>query len=716
LQESFLTLRRKGAKHRKVIAVTEHKHTNALANETSPYLLQHAHNPVDWHPWGDEALRKARAEDKPILLSIGYSACHWCHVMERESFENEEIAKLMNENFVNIKVDREERPDLDQIYMNAVQMMTGHGGWPMTMFLTPKGVPFYGGTYFPPEDRYNMPGFPRVLISIAEAYRSQPDQVAQTSTALLGELRRVGLAAPSREKLTTELLDASFRRLASNYDPKHGGFGSAPKFPPAMTLEFFMHMNYRNGAAQALEMTEYTCRKMAEGGMYDQLGGGFHRYSVDAKWLVPHFEKMLYDNALLSRVYLHLYQVTKDKFARRIAEETLDYVAREMTDSNGAFYSTQDADSEGEEGKFFVWSKTEVVNALGEHDAEIFCDYFDVTRQGNFEGQNILHVTAPIEEVAIRHNVAVEEATEIVGRGRNILFQIREQRIKPVRDEKVLTAWNGLMLSSFAEASVILNREDYRRIAEANAEFVLTNLYRDGLLLRTGKAGEAKLNGYLEDYACLIEGLICLYEATGTLKWLQAAIKLSDKMIEEFWDDQDGGFFFTGKSHEELIVRSKDFLDNATPSGNSVTAFALQKLALLTGNEQYKRYATTILRLLGDQIRGYPSAFSWALCGLDFDLSTPTEIVIVGASHGLAVDEFVRAAWESYLPNRVICCCVGDCEDAQDVIPLLQGRVPALQAVAYVCEAYTCQTPAKTPAELTKQLTNIGTTAQKQRD
>jgi uncharacterized protein YyaL (SSP411 family) len=686
--------------------VTEHKHTNALSNETSPYLLQHAHNPVDWYPWGDEALAKARAEDKPILLSIGYSACHWCHVMERESFENEEIAKLMNENFINIKVDREERPDLDQIYMNAVQMMTGHGGWPMTMFLTPQGVPFYGGTYFPPEDRYSMPGFPRVLISVAEAYRSQPDQVAHTSTAMLGELRRVGLATPSREMLAAEILDASFRRIASTYDPKHGGFGSAPKFPPAMTLEFFMHMHLRNDGAEALEIIKYTCRKMAEGGMYDQLGGGFHRYSVDAKWLVPHFEKMLYDNALLSRLYLHLYQLTKEESAKQIAEETLDYVVREMTDAAGGFYSSQDADSEGEEGKFFVWSKDEIVKTLGQQAAGIFCDYFDVTDGGNFEGHNILHVATPIEELAARHNITVAEARASIQDGRKILFGIRERRIKPGRDEKVLTGWNGLMLASFAEASAILNRDDYRRVAEANAEFLLTNLCHDGLLRRTWKAGAAKLNGYLEDYACLIEGLICLFEATGRVKWLKAAIKLTDKMIEEFWDDQDGGFFFTGKSHEELIIRSKDFLDNATPSGNSVAAFALQKLALLNGNEQYKRYATTILRLISDQIRRYPSAFGWSLSALDFYLSKPKEIVIVSPAPGPAVDEFLRAAWKPYLPNRVICCCEGDCSDAQKIMPLFEGRIPASRPTAYVCEAYTCQTPANTPKDLIEQLTD----------
>ena len=684
--------------------MTEQKHTNALINEASPYLLQHAHNPVNWYPWGEEALAKARAEDKPILLSIGYSACHWCHVMERESFENEAIAKLMNENFVNIKVDREERPDLDQIYMNAVQMMTGHGGWPMTMFLTPDGIPFYGGTYFPPEDRYNMPGFPRVLISVADAYRSQPDQVAHTSTAILGELRRVGLATPSREMLTTDLLDSSYRRIVASYDRANGGFGNAPKFPPAMTLEFLMHLHYRNGSSESLEMVDDTCRKMAEGGMYDQLGGGFHRYSTDARWLVPHFEKMLYDNALLSRVYLHLYQLTKSDFARRIAEETLDYVMREMTDASGGFYSTQDADSEGEEGKFFVWTKDEVVDALGSKDAEVFSDYFDVTEAGNFEGRNILHVNATIEDVSARHDISTDQARAIIECGRKMLFDIRERRIKPARDEKILTAWNGLMLASFAEASAILGRDDYRNVAESNAEFLLTNLSRDGLLLRTYKDGEAKLNAYLEDYACLIEGLVSLFEATGTLKWLQHAVVLTDKVIEEFWDDQDGGFFFTGKSHEQLIVRSKDFMDNATPSGNSVAAFALERLGLLTGNEGYKRHATTILRLLADQIRRYPSAFSWALCAVDFYLSTPKEIAIVGPQPGPELDEFVRIAWQTYLPNRVIVCSGGDPQEEQTLIPLLEGRVPTKRPRAYVCEAYTCQTPAETPAELAAQL------------
>jgi uncharacterized protein len=685
-------------------SVSEHSHTNALINETSPYLLQHAHNPVDWYPWGEEALAKARAEDKPILLSIGYSACHWCHVMEHESFENEAIAKLMNENFVNIKVDREERPDLDQIYMNAVQMMTGQGGWPMTMFLTPNGVPFYGGTYFPPQDRFNMPGFPRVLMSVAEAYRSQPDQVAHTSTAMLGELRRLGLATPSRDILTTDLLDASYRRITQNYDSRHGGFGRAPKFPPAMTLEFLLHMYDRTRVGETLEIVEHTCRKMAEGGMYDQLGGGFHRYSTDEKWLVPHFEKMLYDNALLSRVYLHVYQVTKDDFARRITEETLDYVIREMTDSSGGFYSTQDADSEGEEGKFFVWSKREILDALGE-DGELFCDYFNVTERGNFEGHNILNVQSSLADVAVQKGVDVEDLRKIIERGRKTLFEIRERRIKPGRDEKILTAWNGLMLASFAEAAAVLERDDYLSVAEANAEFLLANLERDGLLLRTYKDGEAKLNGYLEDYACLIEGLISLYEATGKLRWIEKALRMSETMIEQFWDEEDGGFFFTGKSHEQLIVRSKDFMDNATPSGNSVAAFALQKLGLLTGNEKYARHATTIFRFLADQIRRYPSAFSWALCGLDFYLSKPKEIAIVANSRGPELRALQQTVWHKYLPNRVIAMAIEDHETAGQTVALLKERKPIGGGpTAFVCEAYTCQKPVQTGPELLEQL------------
>ena len=688
----------------------EHEHgaprkANRLINEDSPYLLKHAFNPVDWYAWGSEALDKAKAEDKPILLSIGYSACHWCSVMERESFENEEIAKLMNENFISIKVDREERPDVDQIYMNAVQLMTGHGGWPMTVFLTPEGVPFYAGTYFPPEDRYNMPGFPRVLEGVAEAYRARPDDVTQTAVSMLTELRRMGQVRESNAALSTMMLDAAYRGISRSYDPQHGGFGSAPKFPAPMNLEFLLRTHARTGQREALEMVKLTCRKMAEGGMYDQLGGGFHRYSTDARWLVPHFEKMLYDNALLARHYLHVYQQTGDEFYRRISEETLDYVLREMTDERGGFYSTQDADSEGHEGKFFVWTPSEIKEVLGEEDGALICAYYDVTESGNFEGKNILHVGRSVEEVAKESNVTVEEVTDVLRRGRQKLFEARERRVKPARDEKVLTAWNGLMLAAFAEASVILDREDYLEAAKRNARFVLDHLRRDHLLLRTYKDGQAKLNGYLEDYAFFADGLLALFEATGELRWMEEAVGITEQMWEEFWDEHDGGFFYTGKSHEELIVRSKDYMDNATPSGNSVAAEVLLRLAVLTGREDYSRKAVTILRLISDLVRRYPSAFGRALGALDFYLSSPKEIAIIGERAGSDTRSLVREVWKPYLPNKVVVQSATGDERAAEIIPLLRERTMIEgRATAYVCEHYTCQQPVTSAVELAAQL------------
>ncbi len=690
--------------------MSEHKHTNRLAQETSPYLLQHAHNPVDWYPWGEEALNAAREQDKPIHLSIGYSACHWCHVLAHESFENEATAKLLNDNFINIKVDREERPDLDQIYMNAVQMMTGHGGWPMTVFLTPEGVPFYGGTYYPPEDRHNLPGFPRVLLGVAETYRTRPDDVTKTAVQMLGELRRFGEVQQADGALSLELLDTAQRGMARNYDPKYGGFGSAPKFPAAMNLEFLLRQHHRKGDETALEMALQTCRKMAEGGMYDQLGGGFHRYSTDARWLAPHFEKMLYDNALLSRLYLHVYQQTKNDFYRRIAEETLDYVVREMTDARGGFYSTQDADSEGHEGKFFIWSQAEIAEILGAEDAALFNAYYDVTQRGNFEGQNILNIEASIEDAAKKSGVEPLRLREVLQSGREKLFAAREQRIKPDRDEKVLTAWNGLMLASFAEAAAILERTDYREVAEKNAEFILSELRRDGLLLRTYKDGQAKLNAYLEDYAFYADGLVALYQATGKLRWLEEAVSLTGRMVEEFWDEEDGGFFYTGKSHEELIVRTKDFFDNATPSGNSVAAEVLLNLAALTGNEGYQRKAVTLFRLLGNYIKRYPSAFGRALCALDFYLSTPKEIAIIGEPLAADTQALARTVWQRYLPNKIVAQAVENDARAAELVPLLRER-PMIenQATAYVCENYTCQKPVTNPAELAEQLTSRST-------
>jgi uncharacterized protein len=664
---------------------------NHLIHETSPYLLQHAENPVDWYPWGEEAFEKARRENKPVLLSIGYSACHWCHVMAHESFEDEQIAQLMNENFVNIKVDREERPDLDQIYMSAVQMMTHHGGWPMTVFLTPDAVPFYGGTYFPPQDRYNMPGFPKVLIGVAEAYRDRQDDIRETGTSLVNELKRLSATGGSDYPIELELLDAAYAGIVRTYDSINGGFGGAPKFPPAMTLEFLLRTHARTGNRDALEMVSHTCRKMANGGIYDQLGGGFHRYSTDARWLVPHFEKMLYDNALLSRLYLHYFQVSEEAFARETVEGILDYVLREMTHAEGGFYSTHDADSEGHEGKFFVWTMDEIRAALGEDDARIFSAYYNITDTGNFEGKNIPNVTRTAEP---EWRASLEES-------KRKLFGLREQRIKPDRDEKVLTAWNGLMLASFAEAGVVLNRPDYTNAARRNAEFVLSNLRRDGSLLRTWKDGIAKFNAYLEDYAFLIEGLVTLFETTGESRWLNEALALTDRMIREFWDEDAGGFFFTGKSHESLIVRSKDYFDNATPSGNSVAALVLARLATLTNKESYRNLAIAVLREVGDQIRRYPSGFGYALSAADFLLSTPKEIAIVGKD-AADIELLLAETWRRYLPNKVVAPSIaGDTA----TIPLLENR-PLVNdlATAYVCEHYTCKQPVTEISALREQL------------
>jgi uncharacterized protein len=667
--------------------------TNRLINETSPYLLQHAHNPVDWYPWGNEAFEKAREENKPVLLSIGYSACHWCHVMAHESFEDEEIAKLMNELFVNIKVDREERPDLDSIYMNAVQMMTHHGGWPMTVFLTPNAVPFYGGTYFPPQDRYNMPGFPRVLISVSEAFRVRPTDIAETSTSLLSELRRMSASSTDDQAIENELLDAAYLEIVRAYDAENGGFGGAPKFPPAMSLEFLLRVYVRTGNTDALEMIDNTAEKMAHGGIYDHLAGGFHRYSTDAKWLVPHFEKMLYDNALLSRFYLHYFQLSKSDLALTTATGVLDYVLREMTSPEGGFYSTQDADSEGHEGKFFVWDRAEIINALGERDGEHFCKYFNVTESGNFEGKNILNVTESLAACARQENLSETELSAIIERGKEKLLALRNVRIKPDRDEKILTAWNGLMLASFSEAGAILGRADYTNAARKNADFLLDQLRRDGRLLRTFKDGVAKLNAYLEDYAFLAEGLLTLYETTGESKWLNSCIGVTETMVEEFWDEKDGAFYFTGKSHEDLIVRTKDYFDNATPSGNSVAASVLLRLSVLLDKESYRNLGIAVLREIAHSARRYPSGFGYALSVADFLLASKKEIALI-AGDRQTLKEFIDASWQEFIPNKVVAGSL-ESEIGDTPVRLLENRTATEGApvTAYVCENYTCRFP-----------------------
>ena len=662
--------------------------------------MQHAYNPVDWFAWGEEAFEKAKAEDKPVLISIGYSACHWCHVMEHESFENEETARLMNENFVNIKIDLEERPDVDQIYMTFVQLTTGHGGYPLNVFLTPDKLPFFGGTYFPPSPRYQMPSFPQILTSVAEAFRHKREDLLHSANEVLSEIRRVGLTeVASGVELSNDQLDAAFQSFEKSFDRKNGGFGDAPKFPPPMSLELLLRYHKRTKNEKALEMVTKTCQKMANGGIYDQLGGGFHRYTVDAVWLVPHFEKMLYDNAQLAKIYLHVYQITKDEFYKRIAVETLEYVKREMLDPRGGFYTAQDADSEGVEGKFFVWTPEEIEALLGE-DAQVFNFYYDVSEEGNFEEKNILNAKNSLAETAEVLKISENELNETLERGRAKLFAEREKRVKPFRDEKVLTAWNGLMLATFAEASAILDSDEYLEIAKQNADFILENLQTDGFLLRTYKDGEAKLNAYLEDYANFADGLIELYQVSGEIKYLGEAKRLTDLMIANFWDEDAGGFFFTASNHEELLMRTKDFYDNATPSGNSVAIDLMLKLSHLVSEEKYREFAIKVLQLVAPQIRRYPQAFGRVLSALEFYFGSVKEIVVLGEKG----NELEKEIWRKFLPNKVL-VLAQKAEENVEFVPLLQEKkVVGGKPTVYVCENFICQKPVTTLEELKQQL------------
>jgi uncharacterized protein YyaL (SSP411 family) len=675
--------------------MSEHKFTNALVHETSPYLLQHAHNPVQWYPWGEEALQRAKVEDKPILLSIGYSACHWCHVMEHESFENEQVAHLMNENFISIKVDREERPDLDTIYMAAVQMMTGSGGWPMTVFLTPNQVPFYAGTYFPPEDRHGLPGFPRVLLSVARAYRTRKDEILGDASTVIAELEKTDPTGGSRQDLSNQILDTATSNIIANYDEQNGGFGHAPKFPPAMALTFVLRSYLRTGKRRLLDVVDQTLAKMACGGIYDQIGGGFHRYSVDSVWLVPHFEKMLYDNALLSRIYLDAYLLTGRELYGRIARETLNYVMREMTAPDGGFYSTQDADSEGQEGKYYVWTPEEIEAILGEEDAGLFCAYYGVGPEGNFEGRSILSVPRQAGLVARLCRVSEERLLQAVNRGRKMLSEAREQRVKPGRDEKVLTAWNGLMLRSFAEAAAGFDSSDYRRTAVLNAEFVWSELRCGRRLRRSFKDGQARYNAYLEDYACVADGLLSLYEATCQPRWFRAAEELAGVIVEEFWDPAGSGFYFTSSDHERLIRRPKEFYDNATPSGNSVAVNVFLRMWKYTGEEKWLQYALPVLECKALPMSRFPSAFGNLLCALDFYLSNPKEIAVVGDPQEEPTRALLREIFARYLPNKVVACGL------TGGISLLKG-CPQLNGLptAYVCENHVCKAPITSPGKL----------------
>jgi uncharacterized protein YyaL (SSP411 family) len=703
-----------------------HQHTNRLINETSPYLLEHAHNPVDWYPWGNEAFDRARELDQPVLLSVGYAACHWCHVLAAESFEDEETAQLMNDHFVSIKVDREERPDIDALYMEAVQALNhGNGGWPMTVFLTPDGAPFAAGTYFPPAPRHGMPSFKQVLVRVAEAYRTQRDEIERLAQAFRDHYRAQGEVTielpagiiPSAAEVELAVLAQAAEQHLGSFDRVHGGLMRAPKFPHPMNLEFLLRFLAREGltpgheplahslGAQLLPLVRLTLDKMAGGGIHDQVGGGFHRYATDTIWLVPHFEKMLYDNALLAPVYLHAWQLTGEDRYRRVCEEVLDYVLREMTDPAGGFYSTQDADSEGEEGKFYLWSQQEIREMLGDADAAIVERVWGVTAGGNFEGRNILHLAEEPVQVARALGIGEDEVRAALARARTRLYDVRAQRIWPAKDDKVLAAWNGLMQRTLAEVGRILDRADYRQAALANAHFLRDHLLVDGKMLRAWRQGQARILGYLEDYAAVANALLSTYEATGETEWFTTARELAKAMIARFWDTERETFYDTASDAERLIGRPRELSDGATPSGMSLAAEVLVRLWAFTGEERYRDLAGRVLLPLLDAMRKQPLGFGHLLCALD-DFAGPFfEVALIGDSAAPATAALQGELRARYLPRMALAQAAPNDTSAIHAVPLLEGRdLVAGQPAAYVCQGFVCRQPATDPAALAREL------------
>ncbi|MFW6199749.1 MAG: thioredoxin domain-containing protein [Gemmatimonadota bacterium] len=717
--------------------------SNRLADETSPYLLQHEDNPVDWYPWGEEALERAREEDRPILLSIGYSACHWCHVMERESFEDPGVAEVMNRHFVNVKVDREERPDLDSVYMTAVQSMTGSGGWPLTVFLTPEGVPFYGGTYFPPEPRQGMPSFRQVLDATASAYRDRPDEVREAAEKLVGALRRATTAGgedrndeeAELDRIGAEILTEAVRSASSRFDESNGGFGRAPKFPQAPLLDFLLRRHAED--PRALDMVTKSLRAMARGGIRDHLGGGFHRYTVDGRWLVPHFEKMLYDNALLARVYLHHHQITRSERSRAVAEETLDYLVEDMRSEEGGFYAARDADSEGEEGRYYVWTADEVDAVLADAPgadrvAELFRKAYAVTPEGNWEGRSILHLPRGLNEVAEEAGLSREELAERLTRAREKLLERRREREPPLRDEKVLTGWNGLVLRALAEAGAALGRPDYTEAARKGADFILDRMRKNGRLFHTWKDGRARVPGFLEDYAALGNALLTLHEVTLEPRWLYEAAWCTRKVVELFWDGESELFFDTPEDGEELVVRPRDAMDNPSPSGTSLAAELLLRMGIVLDDPELRRVTRIVLSRDLGTVRRHATAFGTLLGCLDFHLSDPVEVAVVGHRDTDATDEILRIVHERYLPNRVVVGTEPDVDRAEpeappkpgaaedeggpagtphfewdlpDEIPLLRGRdMRDGTTTVYVCRNYACREPMTDPEDIDRLL------------
>ncbi len=678
--------------------------TNRLAKETSPYLRQHEENPVDWYPWGAEAFEKAKSEGKPVLLSIGYSACHWCHVMAHESFENEGIAALMNEHYVNIKVDREERPDLDQIYQTVVQFFIKRaGGWPLTVFMTPEKVPFYGGTYFPPEDRHGLPGFPKILKAIAETYVQKPEEIEKTVLDVQKAIRqlREHQANQTKKTVDTELLKKSVDALCGNFDATHGGFGKAPKFPGVPALHLLLRHYHQSGEKKILEMVSYSLGRMAWGGIYDQLGGGFHRYSVDEKWLVPHFEKMLYDNAQLASLYFTVCQATGDDFYKTIGVEILDYVLREMSDEAGGFYSAQDADSEGGEGRFYLWTPSEVKEILDVAEGALFCRYYNISEEGNFEGKNILNITQPLDRLAEEMRLSPEVALKHLRSAKQKLLEARASRPKPFRDEKVITSWNSLMISAFIAGYRVTRNPIYLAAAEKGAAFILNQLYPSGQLLHTFKEGVAKLEAYLDDYSFFAIALLDLYETTGSAEYLNEAHTLAKTLEDQFLDAAQGGFYYTSSEHEALIDRVKAAYDQSIPSGNALAVELFLKLFYLTGTQSYFDIAEKTLQAFSPDMEASPFGAGNLIAAADLYLRSPKEIHLVGDPKAPETEDLLAKLDSLYLPNKILTLNTG--RSAGDFKQETWKQVDGKPTV-YLCEGFTCSQPLTAWTEIQKAL------------
>jgi uncharacterized protein YyaL (SSP411 family) len=684
--------------------------TNKLSLENSPYLLQHAENPVEWYPWGPEALERARREDKPIFLSIGYAACHWCHVMAHESFEDPQTAAIMNQHYINIKVDREERPDLDSIYMNAVVAMTGQGGWPMSVFLTPQGVPFYGGTYFPPLRRYNMPAFREILQIIAETWVSDRKRLLAAGDQLIDQLRSANQVGAPQSALKADFLDQAASGLIQNYDWRHGGWGRAPKFPQPMAIEFLLRRAVR-GDRKSLEAATHALKAMARGGMYDVIGGGFARYSTDDDWLIPHFEKMLYDNAQLALAYLHAYLISTEQQFRVVTEETLDFMVNEMLyrlegeeEQFAGFISSLDADSDGEEGKYYIWTLNEIEELLDSELAGVFIEAYGLQQAGNFEGANVIQRVKDDDALSQQLNISLKEVQKRLAQARNILAAKRKTRIPPGKDDKILISWNGLALIALAEAARYLDRPDYLDKARFIADFLLTELHPKDRLLRSWRAGTAQHNAYLEDYAALILALLSLYQSDPDPYWFQSALQLNEEMLANF-TDPTGGFFDTRLDQENLIVRPKDLQDNATPCGNALAAMALLQLGTYQGQAEWRTLAEQMLAGIQSAAGRYPTAFSYWLCAADAFFQPFQEIALLGDLHLPHIPDMIRQLWSRYRPYTL--AAISTYPPPSSAPALLQNRALVDEKpTAYVCQNFACKLPVTDPADFAQQLGN----------